>query len=40
MSAAAGTPIIHSIDATQVIVPMRRPLGTSAAAVTEAVRAH
>jgi mandelate racemase len=27
---------VHSIDATLVVVPMRRPLGTSAAALTEA----
>jgi mandelate racemase len=36
MSPAAGTPIVHSIDATLVVVPMRRPLGTSVTVITEA----
>ena len=33
---ARDAPTIHSIDATLVVVPMRRPLGTSASVVTEA----
>jgi mandelate racemase len=34
--AVTGTPAIRSIDATLVVVPLRRPLGTSASALTEA----
>lgn len=31
-----GTPAVRSIDAALVVVPMRRPLGTSASAISEA----
>lgn len=35
-TATSGTPTIRSIEATLVVVPMRRQLGTSVMAITEA----